>query len=220
MAVDIDEELDGIEHDKPGEDVINDISSAIDKLVDVFPAEVGAEVDIIVHSAYGKEIKEAIHDSLYKIYEAGHVPPEEQLPYPIASDSSSGAVIVNRLDQDDRPIGGKIFFKTISEAASYINNYPDNRYSVALSNAIIYSSSGDFKDSKSLRLLEMPDYMSSINSSWCKGCTNLRVVHFNEFSKELRLSISPSAFEGCTSLESINLPDKITVFILGLHSYN
>lgn len=221
MAVDISSQLDAIKSKSGGEDVLNNIDSALEKLVKLmYPGSaIKGELTTIRESAYGKDIRMAIHDALYKLSQQ-------------EGGSSSGAIFIS--DPTTFRLSTNMISAIVPTECTVIGSEAfkgiTSIESVVIPEGTIEIQDDAFLNCSSLLEIEIPDNNIAFGKHCFKGCesiteidlpTNVNIKTVTEINQERTSGASTvwpaeyaqehyeSMFEGCESLTTVDMPENL-----------
>lgn len=167
MAVDISSQLEAIKSKSGGEEVLNNVDLALEKLVKfLYPGSaIKGELAVIREGTYGKDIRMAIHDALYKLSQQ-------------EGGSSSGAIFLSD------PTTFRLSTNTISaiiptectaigsEAFKGITSIE----SVVIPEGTMEIQDDAFLNCESLLEIEIPDNKITFGKHCFKGCKSITEI--------------------------------------------
>lgn len=220
MAVDISSQLEAIKSKSSGEDVLNNVDSALEKLVKLmYPGSaIKGELTVIREGTYGKDIRMAIHDALYKLSQQ-------------ESGSSSGAIFIS--DPTTFRLSTNMISAIIPTECAVIGSEAfkgiTSIESVVIPEGTIEIQDDAFLNCSSLLEIEIPDNNITFGKHCFKGCesiteidlpTNVNIRTASEIVQEHMSggSLWPddyardtyvSMFDGCESLTTVDMPENL-----------
>lgn len=221
MAVDISSQLEAIQSTSGGEDVLNNVDSALVKLVKfLYPGSaIKGELTTIRESAYGKDIRMAIHDALYKLSQqeggrsSGAIFLSELTTFRLSTNTISAII------PTECTVIGCEAFKGITSIESVV--IPEGTMEI---------QDDAFLNCESLLEIEIPDNNITFGKHCFKGCksiteidlpTNVNIKTVAEINQERTSGTSSvwpaeyaqsqyeSMFEGCESLTTVDMPENL-----------